>query len=88
MKALETRVDELSKRLDKLEGRAAAPAAAVPADCPGWDRLRISMTEAEVRSLLGAPARIESTPLQSRWRYACGTAYFDADTKRFVGYER
>lgn len=45
------------------------------------------MTETEIRNALGAPARIDSTPLQARWRYPCGTAYFDADTKRFVGYE-
>ena len=45
------------------------------------------MTETEIRNALGAPARIDSTPLQVRWRYPCGTAYFDADTKRFVGYE-
>ena len=40
-----------------------------------------------MRTVLGAPAKIDSTPLQARWRYPCGTAYFDADTKRFVGYE-
>ena len=84
--------------MDVLEGRTPAPAAvaAPPAaaaeapapQCAGWDRLRISMTEDEVRSLLGAPAKIDATPLQSRWRYACGTAYFDAETKRFVGSER
>jgi len=46
------------------------------------------MTESEVRALLGTPTKIDATPLQSRWRYSCGTAYFDADTKRFVGYEK
>ena len=90
LKALETQVDELKKRVDVLEGRGPAPATAqapLP-DCAGWDRLRPNMTEAEVRGLLGAPAKIDATPLQSRWRYPCGTAYFDVDTKRFVGYER
>lgn len=48
----------------------------------------MSLTQAEVRSLLGEPAKIDSTPLQITWRYPCGKAYFDADTKRFVGYER
>jgi len=48
----------------------------------------MSLTQAEVRALLGEPAKIESTPLQIKWRYACGSAYFDGDTKRFVGYER
>ena len=45
------------------------------------------MTEAEVRAVLGAPAKVETTPLQTRWRYPCGTAYFDADTRLFRGYE-
>ncbi len=73
-----------------LEGRQSALPAGAPAasDCVGWDRLRVNMTEAEVRNALGSPAKIEATPLQSRWRYPCGTAYFDADTRRFVGYER
>ena len=48
----------------------------------------MNMTEAEVRATIGAPAKIDSTPLQDRWRYPCGTAYFDVQTKRFVGYDR
>lgn len=48
----------------------------------------MSLTQDEVRALLGAPARIDSTPVQIKWRYPCGTAYFDIDTKRFVGYDR
>ena len=91
LKALESQVDELKKRVDVLEGRTPAPppaAQAPAADCAGWERLRLNMTEAEVRGLIGAPAKIDATPLQSRWRYACGTAYFDVGTKRFVGYER
>ena len=89
IKALETQVDALKKRVDALEGRQpVAPAAPATSDCPGWDRLRLNMTEAEVRSVIGAPAKIDATPLQNRWRYPCGTAYFDADTKRFVGYDR
>ena len=48
----------------------------------------MSLTPAEVRGLLGEPAKVESTPVQIKWRYPCGTAYFDIDTKRFVGYER
>lgn len=90
LRALESEVQSLKQRVDALEGRqvtvpAPAPAAA---GCPGWERLRLNMTEAEVRGVLGVPAKIETTPLQSRWRYPCGTAYFDIDTKRFVGYER
>jgi hypothetical protein len=90
LKALEAQVQELKQRVEVLEGRApvAAAQSPTPEKCPGWDRLRISMTETEVRAVLGAPARVEATPLQTRWRYPCGTAYFDADTKRFVGYER
>lgn len=87
LKALENQVEELKKRVDVLEGRSPA-ATQAPVQCPGWDRLRISMTEAEVRNVLGAPTKIDATPLQARWRYPCGTAYFDADTKRFVGYEK
>jgi hypothetical protein len=88
LKALETQVEELKKRVDVLEGRGSAPAsAAAPAQCPGSDRLRMSMTEAEVRGLLGPPVKVESTPLQSRWRYPCGTAYFDVQSQRFVGFE-
>ncbi len=48
----------------------------------------MSLTQAEVRALLGEPAKIDATPLQIKWSYPCGRAYFDADTKRFVGYER
>jgi len=93
IKALEAQVDELKKRVDVLEGRSPVPAQAqapaqASANCAGWDRLRISMTEAEVLALLGTPAKVDSTPLQNRWRYPCGTAYFDAATQRFVGYER
>jgi hypothetical protein len=68
-----------------------APAATVPVprpDCAGVERLKMSMTEAEVRRILGEPSKVDATPLQTRWRYGCGTAYFDADTKRFVGFER
>jgi hypothetical protein len=65
-----------------------APAEASAQACAGSERLRISMTEAEVRELIGAPAKVVATPLQTRWRYPCGTAYFDAQTNRFVGYER
>lgn len=85
LKALETQVEALKKRVDVLEGHGSTPAAS---DCVGWDQLRVNMTEAEVRGVLGAPAKIDATPLQSRWRYPCGTAYFDADTRRFVGYDR
>lgn len=90
IEALESKVDELQKRVDVLEGRtsaaAAAPAPSVAA-CAGADRLRMSMTEAEVRAVLGAPPKVDATPLQRRWRYPCGTAYFDADTRLFRGYE-
>ena len=48
----------------------------------------MSMTQPEVRALLGEPAKVEATPLRIVWRYPCGRAYFDADTRRFVGYER
>ena len=86
IRALESEVQQLKKRVDVLEGRKEATAA--PSECPGWDRLRMSLTQAEVRGLLGEPAKVESTPVQIKWRYPCGTAYFDIDTKRFVGYER
>ena len=90
VRALEIEVQSLKQRVDALEGRQSALPAGAPAasDCVGWDRLRVNMTEAEVRGVLGSPAKIDATPLQSRWRYPCGTAYFDADTKRFVGYDR
>jgi hypothetical protein len=91
LQAIEAELATLKKRVDVLEGRSPAPAAkpaATPAACPGWERLRMSMTQADVRALLGEPAKIHSTPLQSVWRYPCGSAYFDADTRRFVGYER
>ena len=88
IRALESEVQSLKKRVDALEGRQAATSAPAPSDCPGWDRLKMSLTQAEVRALLGEPAKVESTPLQIKWRYACGSAYFDIDTKRFVGYER
>ena len=48
----------------------------------------MSMTQAEVRRILGEPAKVDATPLQTRWRYGCGDAYFDADTRLFVGFER
>ena len=88
IRALESEVQSLKKRIDALEGRKEAVATPPPSDCPGWDRLRMSLTQAEVRGLLGEPAKIESTPLQIKWNYPCGRAYFDVDTKRFVGYER
>jgi len=88
VKALEAKVEDLQKRVDVLEGRApAAVTGPAPEICPGAERLRTSMTEAEVRSVLGPPAKVDATPLQMRWRYPCGTAYFDADTRRFRGYE-
>ncbi len=87
LRALERQVGELQKRVEVLEGHQA-PAAAPASDCPGWDRLRMSLTQTEVRSLLGEPAKVDSTPLQITWRYPCGKAYFDAETRRFVGYER
>ena len=88
IRALESEVQQLKQRLDSLEGRQAPAPAPTPTGCPGWDRLRMSLTQAEVRGLLGEPAKVESTPVQIRWRYPCGTAYFDIDTKRFVGFER
>ena len=90
IKALESKVDELQRRIDLLEGRSSAAAAAPvqpAASCSGAGRLRISMTQADVRAILGSPAKVETTPLQTRWRYSCGTAYFDADTRLFRGYE-
>jgi len=88
IRALESEVQSLKKRVDALEGHQEPTAAPAPSECPGWDRLRMSLTQAEVRGLLGEPAKVESTPVQIKWRYPCGTAYFDIDTKRFVGYER
>ena len=87
IRALESEIQSLKKRVDALEGRQVTPTG-VPSDCPGWDRLKMSLTQAEVRALLGEPAKVEATPLQIKWRYPCGSAYFDVDTKRFVGYER
>jgi len=82
----------LKKRVEALEGGPASPlpgAAASPhPDCPAVDQLKMSMTQAEVRRLLGEPVNVDSTPLQTRWRYGCGSAYFDADTRLFVGFER
>jgi hypothetical protein len=46
------------------------------------------MSQAEVRRLIGEPARDQSTPVQIIWRYPCGTAYFDIDSRRLVGAER
>ena len=96
LQAIEAELEALKQRVDVLEGRspagtakpAAPPAAAAAADCPGSERLKVSMTQAEVRAVLGEPAKIDSTPLQFVWRYPCGSAYFDAGTRRFVGYER
>jgi hypothetical protein len=96
LQSIERELEELKRRVEVLEGRpaAAAPAAtpqggaATPPACPGWDRLKMSLTQSEVRGLLGEPARIDATPLQIIWRYPCGRAYFDGDTKRFVGAER
>jgi hypothetical protein len=90
LQAIEAELAALKKRVDLLEGREppAVPKPAAAAECPGWERLRMSMTQADVRALLGEPAKIDSTPLQFVWRYPCGRVYFDADTRRFVGYER
>jgi hypothetical protein len=88
VKALESKVNALQKRVDVLEGRTPTAAAPSTISCPGVDRLRMNMTEAEVRAVLGAPMKIDSTPLQDRWRYPCGTAYIDVQTRRFVGFER
>lgn len=85
----------MKKRVEALEGgppaaarSAAPPAAASAQSCPGWDRLKMSLTRSEVRDLLGEPERVDATPLQIVWSYPCGRAYFDADTQRFVGAER
>ncbi len=91
LQAIEAELESLKQRVDVLEGRSPAPAAKpapAAAECPGWERLKMSMAQAEVRALLGEPAKIDSTPLQFVWRYPCGRAYFDADTRRLVGYER
>jgi hypothetical protein len=94
---MENELEQLKKRVDALETRSASatgapatPAAAsAPAgECPGWDQLRMSLSQDEVRELLGEPPKKESTPLQTAWIYPCGTAYFDNDTRRFVGYRR
>jgi len=79
-----------------LEGRQAAPKAdataaaarAAAGDCADWEKLEMSLTQPEVQAILGKPARVDSTPLQIVWRYPCGRAYFDAESKRFLGYER
>jgi len=90
-------VEALKKRVEVLEGGpvppapaapSAAPAAPPPEDCPGASQLKMSMTQADVRRILGEPSKIDATPLQTRWRYACGIAYFDSDTRLFVGFER
>jgi hypothetical protein len=90
VRALEAQVEALKKRIEVLEGGQAAaptPSSSARAACAG-DRLKMSMTQAEVRAILGEPAKIDTTPLQTRWRYGCGSAYFDAGTRLFVGFER
>jgi hypothetical protein len=62
--------------------------ATAPEACPGAAQLKMSMTQADVRRILGEPLKVDATPLQTRWRYDCGSAYFDADTRLFVGFER
>ncbi len=88
VRALEAEVGALKQRVEALEGQRAISTPAPPVECPGWDHLKMSLTQAEVGALLGEPAKIDSTPLQFVWRYPCGRAYFDADTRRFLGYER
>jgi len=89
LRAVEAQLESLKKRVEALEGKQPVAAAPAPAaDCPGWDRLRMSITQTEVRALLGEPAKVDATPLQVIWRYPCGRAYFDVETRRFVGYER
>jgi hypothetical protein len=96
MRAMANELEQLKKRVEALEVKApAAPTAATPSassapagECPSWDELRMSLTQEEVRALLGAPPKVEATPLQTAWIYPCGTAYFDNDTRRFVGYRR
>jgi hypothetical protein len=94
MRAMESELEHLKKRIEVLEGGpqasapAAPPAASPRGECKGIEKLRMSMSQADVRGVMGEPAKVEATPLRTLWRYACGTAYFDADTRRFVGFEQ
>ena len=98
LQALEAELGELKKRVELLEGRQPAPktantvkapiAAAAPGDCSRWEHLEMSLTQPEVKAILGEPAKVDATPLQIVWRYPCGRAYFDGESKRFLGYER
>jgi hypothetical protein len=94
LRAMESELEHLKKRIEVLEGgpqasvRPGPPAASPRADCERIEKLRMSMSQADVRGVMGEPAKVEATPLRTLWRYACGTAYFDAETRRFVGFEQ
>jgi hypothetical protein len=90
---VESELELLKKRIEVLEGGPhasgpAAPATSARAACNGTGKLRMSMSQADVRGAMGQPAKVEATPLRTLWRYDCGTAYFDGDNGRFVGFEQ
>ncbi|HET6429831.1 MAG TPA: outer membrane protein assembly factor BamE [Phycisphaerae bacterium] len=69
--ALTKRVEQLEKKVAKLEGGPAIDTrvSAVPVGKAAWRQLKLGMSQDEVRKLLGEPMKVSAGPI-IHWYYA------------------
>ena len=93
---LEDRVSQLEKRIESLEGshKDQGTEQERPSTYQGgwknrhnWGGLKVGITEEQVRSILGEPAKIEVWVALVFWRYPSGSVNFDKDKGHLYGWE-
>jgi hypothetical protein len=83
---LEAMIVSLQKRVDALERQGATrTVATIPAGRESWRRLSKGMSMADVRSILGEPAKVNAGPLTT-WYYlsgvfSSGNVVFDSSSR-------
>ncbi|MDD4857300.1 MAG: outer membrane protein assembly factor BamE [Candidatus Krumholzibacteria bacterium] len=70
IKVLEARISQLEIEISRLSGRPVAPTVPGPNMGANWRELRMGMTKADVRELLGEPDDIPMNSYLEVWDYS------------------